>query len=138
MKITKYLSLLIIFLFLTLTTACGLQDVDDVPNEVVDAVEEMHDKVKENIKDTVTSTENVEQTAQATTDVSDKISESDAEDIALKHAGFTREQVDRLRTEYEVDDRVPEYEIKYFYENMEYEYTIHAKTGEILSFDWDN
>lgn len=138
MKIKKGIILPFTFFILLILTACGLQNIDDVPDAVVDSVEDMHDDVKENIKDTVNATENSNQTDLPATDTAKKISEEEALDIALKHAGFNKEQVDRIRTEYEVDDRVPEYEIQYYYDNMEYEYTIHAETGEIISYDWDN
>lgn len=138
MKTRKFMSLLMMFFLLAILTACGLQDREDVPDPVVDAVEGMHDDVKENIKDTVNATDNSNQTTSSPTANAEKINEEEAENIALKHAGFTADQVDRLRTTYEVDDRVPEYEVQYFYDNMEYEYTIHAETGEIISYDWDN
>lgn len=138
MKIKKGFILLMTFFILLILTACGLQNIDDVPEEVVDAVEDMHDDVKENIKNNINTTDNNNQTVQPTTDTAKNISAEEALDIALKHAGFTKEQVDRIRTEYEIDDRVPEYEIQYYYENMEYDYTIHAETGDIISYDWDN
>lgn len=59
----------------------------------------------------------------------------EAQAVALNHAAVTAEQVTLLHTRYEVDDGVPEYEVEFRYENLEYDYTIHAETGEILEFD---
>lgn len=59
----------------------------------------------------------------------------EAQAIALKHAGLAADQVTQLRSRYEVDDAVPEYEVEFRQGDYEYDYTIHAKTGKVL--DWD-
>lgn len=61
-----------------------------------------------------------------------------AEAIALAHAGFTRDQVSRLYTEYEIDDGIPQFDVQFHEGRWEYEYEIHAETGAILSFDKDD
>lgn len=66
-----------------------------------------------------------------------KLTAEEAEAAALAHAGLSREQVRFSRTEYEVDDGRPEYEIEFRAGNTEYDYTIHAETGQILSWDRD-
>ena len=66
------------------------------------------------------------------------LTEEEAAAIALEHAGLTAEQVTGLLVRYELDDRVPEYEVDFRVDRMEYEYTIHAETGEILSFEMDD
>lgn len=58
--------------------------------------------------------------------------------IALKAAGFTADQVSRLRTEYEIDDGIPRFEVQFRQGHWEYDYEIHAQTGEILSYDRDS
>lgn len=60
-----------------------------------------------------------------------------AQTIALEQVGLSADQVDRLHTEYEVDDGVPRYEVQFDYDGWEYDYEIHAETGAILSFDKD-
>lgn len=57
----------------------------------------------------------------------------EAADIALGHAGFSKDQVEYLHTEYEVDRGVPQYEVEFHQGQWEYDYEIHAETGEILS-----
>lgn len=58
--------------------------------------------------------------------------------IALEHAGFTGDQVSRLRTQYEIDDGIPQYEVEFHQDRWEYDYEIHAETGQILSFEKDD
>ena len=50
--------ILIISIAAIIFTACGWQKKDDVPNVIIDAVEDMHDNVKKNIKDITNATEN--------------------------------------------------------------------------------
>lgn len=61
----------------------------------------------------------------------------EAQAIALNHAGFTADQVSFLRTDPELRDRVPHYDVEFCIDRWEYEYEIHAQTGEILSFEKD-
>ena len=65
------------------------------------------------------------------------IGEEKAAEIALKHAGFTKEQVTKLRVEYDYDNGMPEYEVDFHQGGYEYDYRINAELGEILSFDKD-
>ena len=59
----------------------------------------------------------------------------EAKAAALKHAGLTASQVKGLRAEYDVDDGVPEWEVEFYADGMEYDYEIHAETGKIRSWD---
>ena len=62
----------------------------------------------------------------------------EAQAIALGHGGFTPDQVSFLRTEPELWDYVPHYDVEFREGYWEYEYEIHAETGEILSFEKDD
>ena len=64
----------------------------------------------------------------------------EAVDIALDHMGLTREQINRLETEYDVDWWGPEWEVEFNSGVWEYTLEIHAETGAILKVDkdWDN
>ena len=66
------------------------------------------------------------------------LSGEEAWSIALEHAGFTAEEVEGLRAEGEIDDGVPQYDVQFRVGYVEYEYEIHAETGEILSFEQDD
>ena len=68
----------------------------------------------------------------------ERISEEEAQRIALEHAGLKADQVKSMRMSYDVDDGVPEYEVEFRYDGWEYEYEIHAETGEIRSYDRDD
>ena len=61
----------------------------------------------------------------------------DAKALAVEHAGLIGQQVSRLRAEYEIDDGVPQYDVEFWYDGIEYNYEIHAETGTILSFEKD-
>ena len=65
------------------------------------------------------------------------ITAEEAKTIALTHAGVSPEQVRFLRVGFDRDDRIPQYEVEFVIDGWEYEYDIHAETGEILSFDKD-
>ena len=66
------------------------------------------------------------------------LSREAAEKIALDHLGFTADQVTRLRTEYEIDDGLPQFDIEFHQGDWEYEFEIHAENGQILSYDKDH
>lgn len=72
------------------------------------------------------------------TDPTAMLTKEEAEAIALEYAGFTPDQVSRLRTEYEIDDRIPQYDVQFHEGRWEYEFEIHAETGDILSFEKDD
>lgn len=55
--------------------------------------------------------------------------------IALKHAGLSKDQVSRLKAEFDIDDGVPQYDVEFKYDGWEYEYEIHAESGKILKWD---
>lgn len=82
--------------------------------------------------------ENQPSTSGGTTPTGKVITAEEAQSIALKHAGLTADQVTGLRAEYDMDDGVPEYEVEFRQGNWEYEYEIHAQTGEIRSYDRDD
>ena len=66
-----------------------------------------------------------------------RITKEEAIDIALKDAGFTKDQVTRLRAEFDYDDGRPEYEVDFHQDCYEYDYEIHAESGKLLSKDKD-
>lgn len=56
---------------------------------------------------------------------------------ALADAGVSESDTTALRCKVDTDDRVPHYEVEFTVNGTEYDYDIHAKTGEILSRDVD-
>ena len=74
-------------------------------------------------------------TQPAPTDPPEMLTAARAEEIALEHAGLTLSQVERLRSHYELDDGREEYDVEFSSGDYEYDYTIDAYTGTILSQD---
>ena len=66
-----------------------------------------------------------------------RLTKEEARDIALKHAGLSAEAVRGLRVEFDYDDGRPEYDVEFHQGGYEYDYEIHAETGNILSWDKD-
>lgn len=65
----------------------------------------------------------------------EKLTPEQAQEIAFQHAGLLKNQVSRLKTEFDYDDGVPEYDVEFRHNGWEYEYEIHAQTGNILFWD---
>lgn len=106
-----------------LLTGCGASAPEGRANSIEGAVESMLTQAPDQpVSRPVTGT----------------ITGEEAERIALEHAGFTADQVTRLRTEFETDDGVPRYEVRFRQDRWEYDYEIDANTGAILSYDRDD
>lgn len=60
-----------------------------------------------------------------------------AKSIAASHAGLTASTLTFSKAKLENDDGVTVYEVEFFYNETEYEYTIDAITGDILEYDYD-
>lgn len=125
----KLLSVILCLLFLTgcASTAAKIEQAEETIETKLEAVEE-----------TVETKLEPPKTASAPALLTDE----EAAAIALEHAGVSADQVTGLRISYELgdglDDGIPEYDVEFFFDRMEYDYTIHAETGEILSFDMDD
>lgn len=80
----------------------------------------------------------VKTTAKVTTKTTAGIITADkAKSLALTHAGITAEGTVFEKAELDEDDGVLKYELEFKNGNVEYEYNIHAKTGNILDFEKD-
>lgn len=68
------------------------------------------------------------------------ISEVRAKEIALAHAGVSAGEISKYKAELDTDDGLTVYEVEFKSGGYEYEYEIHAATGEILKCDkeWDD
>lgn len=84
------------------------------------------------------STEETIKTTAPSNHASPVLTLEEAQSIALNHAGFAADQVTALHTEYEIEHGVPQYEVEFHYDGWEYDYEIHADTGEILSYRKDD
>ena len=94
---------------------------------VEESLDSMGDKVEEGLNKIMSSSTH-----------NQDISRQEALSIALNHAGVTEDQISGLRTEYEVDDGVGHYDIRFLYNGQEYDYEISASNGKVLSFEVDD
>ena len=73
----------------------------------------------------------------STVNSNNKITIEEAKSIALKHSNLDESQVSFIRSEYDFDNGIEKYEIEFYSNNNKYEYEINAKTGDIISYDYD-
>ena len=66
-----------------------------------------------------------------------KITMEQAQEIALKHAKLTSDQVSFIKTDTELENGIEVYNIEFSYENKEYDYKINSANGEIVEYDYD-
>jgi len=66
------------------------------------------------------------------------ISQEEAKDIALAHAGVTREQASFIKSHMDIDDGKSVYDVEFYTpDGREYDYEIDPGSGNILDFDLD-
>ena len=129
----KFLALLSVLLVLALLTACGAAVQPTAPTQPETAPTEEPAPTAETAPPTP-----ADPAAAAPASQDTPVTQTDAEAIALEHAGAAADQVKFLHSEYEIDDQIPQYDVEFYYNNTEYNYEIHAETGEILSFERDD
>lgn len=77
------------------------------------------------------------QTSGGSSTSSTDIGAEKAKSIALNHAGISASQTSEMKVEQDWDDGVLEYEVEFKAGGVEYEYTIHGGTGQILKYESD-
>lgn len=81
---------------------------------------------------------NATQSVQNTGDGTTKISEEDAKQIALAHAGLTTDQVIFIKSGIDRDYGREKYDVEFYtHDQKEYDYEIDPYTGEVLDVDYD-
>ncbi|MCD7755441.1 MAG: PepSY domain-containing protein, partial [Firmicutes bacterium] len=73
-----------------------------------------------------------------TTTTTNLIGESAAKTAALNHAGVTASSITQYECELDTEKGVQVYEIEFKAGGYEYEYTINATTGAVISYEIDN
>lgn len=129
----QLLGTLLIFVFLLTMTGCSAVNAARKLDAVEEMVEIKLDAAREHMEDVLRDA-----AAPLPAEGSQILTGEQALQIALDYLGFTADQVTRIRTEYEVDDGVPEYKISFYWEDWEYELEIHGENGKILSYDKDH
>lgn len=132
----KFLTLLSVLLVLALLTACGAAVQPTAPTQPETAPSTPTEEPAPTAEAAPPAPADPAAAAPASQDT--PVTQIDAEAIALEHAGAAADQVKFLHSEYEIDDRIPQYDVAFYYNNTEYNYEIHAETGEILSFERDD
>lgn len=125
----------------SLFAGCGKGTAREQLNELENTVAQGLDRAEDAVESAVNPTHETAApqtsepsgTTQSTT--APALTREEAEEIALKDAGLTADQVTGLHTEYDVDDHIPEYDVEFHHGGWEYDYEIHADTGEILFKD---
>ena len=132
--LSQLISLILLVILVAILGGCGtLFAAEQAVDQVEDNLEQKADQVEEQIENAVQPP-----VSPAVTQNAAVLTEAEAQEIALTHAGFTADQVTNLHVHFDVDDGVPEYEVGFFQNGWEYDYTIHADTGDILEYDKDN
>ena len=139
-------AVLLIFALLLTMTGCSAagaaRTLDAAEDKIEHRLDAAEDKVEDAVRRAVTPAPAATPTVPATTPTepaaAQTITKEDAQKIALDYLGLTTDQVQRLRTEYEIDDGIPQYDVEFLEGDWEYEFEIGAETGKILSFDKDH
>lgn len=162
MKIRHFAALLIALLTLSLLAGCSAQavhhDLEKAEEKIEHKLDVLEDAVEQSLRDAVTPAAPAapaepaappkpeaapaapapEAAPPAAPEAASRLTPEEAQAFALDHAGFTADQVKFLRAEFEIDDRIPHYDIEFHEGHWEYEYEIHAETGAVLSFEKDD
>ena len=127
MKISRYKSLLILVLVVLFSFAgCSSDDADSAsqPDSSTPSAAESNDD---------SSTQQAVQEPESTDDSNQgNIDQARAEEIALAHAKLDRSAVSSLNSKLDNNNGIMVFEVKFLYNGKEYEYKIHAQTGEIV------
>ena len=68
----------------------------------------------------------------------DMLTPEGACEVALNNAHVSKEDAVGVHAELEIEDGTPQYEVTFRDGHIEYEYHIHAETGQVLEFERDD
>ena len=132
--LSQLISLVLLILVIALAAGCSsLYQAEQAADQIEEQMEQKADQVEEQLENAAKPP-----VSPAVTQNAAALTLEQAQEIALNHAGFAPDQVTNLHGDFDVDDGVPEYEVGFFQDGWEYDYTIHADTGDILEYDKDN
>lgn len=141
-------AVLLIFALLLSLSGCmaanAVQKLDMVEDKVEAKLDAAEDKLEESLRNAAAPTVPAVVPEEAPTmpaqepAASQKLTREQALQIALDHLGFRADQISRLRTEFEIDDGIPQYDVEFLQGDWEYEFEIHGENGTILSYDKDH
>ena len=122
---------LLLLLAVLLLVGCGRKQ------EMTDANKIGSDQTGE-LNDPVNRTEASAATGVPSVDPADMLTPEGACEVALNHAQVPKEDAVGLHANLEIEDGIPQYEVDFRDGHIEYEYHIHAETGEVLEFERDD
>lgn len=65
------------------------------------------------------------------------IGKQKAQEIALNHAGVAADKAQFMKCEFDRDDGVAVYDVEFYFDRVEYDYEINAKSGKIIKAEKD-
>lgn len=125
----KLISIFLASVMLLSLSACGSSEVI----RKLDAIEDRLDRVEESLENRYEKVVAPEAAPKAEF----SLSEQEALEIALEHAGLDEAQIELPHVHLDRDDRRSEYEVDFYHGGYEYDYEIDAESGEIISVDKD-
>ena len=128
----RILTFIIMLCVFCLLAGCSVRETVRTLEAAEEAVEQKMDAAEDAVENAIRDAVQPTQTPAA------RLSPEEAQEIALAQAGFTADQVTQLRVEFEHDDRMPRYDVSFREGPWEYDFEIHAETGEILSWEKDD
>ena len=137
--------ILLTMVFLLARTACGNAATGNgnndnnqgVVSDVVSNVQSSVSSVASDIDGNSTQSNASTGESQNATQNNAKITEEEALNIALKHAGVTKNDIQNLENRLETENGKLVYDIEFDSGNTEYSYDINAETGDIVDSDRD-
>lgn len=137
----RLFSLVFAVLIISVLSGCSLMAFEARIDAAEDAVDARIDHIEDRVEDALRQSKQDEGkniVSDSTGTSVDMLTAEQAQAIALKHAGYTAEQVTRLYTRRDRDDGVLQYEVQFRVGYLEYDYDIHTDNGKILSVDVDD
>lgn len=139
------IALMVVLLVPALIGCSNLQALDNKLDAVEDSIEDKVDAAEDKIENSIegslqnSTSQAVPSQSQSAQndDTSEIISQEEAKNIALNHAGLKESDTANLWVDFENDNGVREYDVDFDCNGYEYNYEINAETGEIISFDKD-
>ncbi len=122
----KFIVLSFTILFALSFTACGMaektvSDAESMGDSVISGTQSAFDKAESDLKD------------DSSADFMADITTTEAKKAALKHAGLSDSQVRDVEIDLDRENGKLVYEIDFKSGDFEYDYTIDADTGEVIS-----
>lgn len=132
MKLKIMALLLVMVTTASLLFGCSPREIEQKLEAMEDSIDQRIDKIERDVEG------NIPVENQYSANYTPVLTPEEAQNIALKHAGFTADQLTGLHTDLDFDDGIHHYDVHFYRDTMEYEYEIHADTGEIISFEQDH